>query len=169
MKLSDNVLNILLALVIISLILLVFIDLYINYSNFIPIKADTFVLVLGNILIALWISIIINKKQKSDELKVSNCFEELENLSNLILELRKLVSDNEFTEDSSNRIMSLINLQIDLIKKYDFIDEENIEKLKKYYKDLDANLTNQNTIDDNYKYPLLLLEKKIYVIKSQIL
>lgn len=120
--------------------LILFVIFKIEYS----LKADTLLLVFGNFSIAYWISTKINKKHKNEELIVNNCFEELNSFMTLITDLRKTIKDKEFDDDYSKRAMSLFNLQIDLIGKYNFIKEE-------------------------HKSKLIQLEKKILVIKSEIL
>jgi len=148
-------------------ILLVLLCIKINSE--VAIKPDTLLLVAGNFAIAYWISSIINKKHKNNELKISNCFDELDSLLVLINRLRETIKNEEFDDDYSLRSMSLINLQIDLIKQYPFIEDENTNTLFNEYEKLNTYLTGSTNIDDNYKHALLALEKRILVIKSQIL
>jgi hypothetical protein len=143
----------------------------IKFENVINISANTYFVVISNFILAAGILTMINKKQKDNELKISNCFKELDSLHLLITDLRTTLKvPNDFDSDDLTRYMALINLQIYLIKNYKkFIEEEHLIKLTSYYTDLNNKLTGSNTVDDNYKYPLLLIEKRILVIKSKIL
>lgn len=141
----------------------------VKFKSLTTVKLDTLLLIMGNFGIAYWISTVINKKHKDNELKIDNCFEELDNLLKLIIELRDIINTDKFNDDHSYRLMSLLNLQIDLIGKYSFIDKKHQNELTKEYKKLDDKLTGSNTIDSNYKLPLLSIEKRILVIKSEIL
>jgi len=148
---------------------IILVVLCVHVNNSISIKPDTLLLVGGNFVIAYWISSIINKKHKNNELKISNCFEELDSLLLLLNELRTTIKNDNFDDDYSFRSMSIINLQIDLIKQYSFINKEHMDALFEDYKKLNISLTGESEINDNYKISLLNLEKKILVIKSQIL
>jgi len=138
-------------------------------NKMVTIKLDTFLIVLGNFGIAYWIASVINKKHKTDELKIHSCFEELNNLEKLISNLRETIKKEKHDDEYINRIKSLINLQIDLVSKYKFIQNEHIIKLKEEYRTLDYMLTGENQIQENYKLSLLSIEKKALVIKSEIL
>ncbi len=152
-----------------SLTALILAIICIEFNNSVPIKPDTFLLVLGNLGIAYYISTIINKEHKDNELKVSNCFKELDSLLELVSELRQAITDNKFNDDFASRSMSLISLQISLIKRYLYIEDIHIDKLLSYYKKLNTMLTDSDEIDLNYKHQLLAIEKKVFVIKSEIL
>lgn len=132
------------------------------------IKADTALLILGNFAIAYWISIVINKKNRNEELHIKNCFDELDALLIRLCGLRKICNKDPESDNDILRILSLINLQIDLIEKYKFIDNKHTEKLKKQYNQLNTNLTDDPKNKD-YNLNLLTLEKEILVIKSDIL
>ena len=119
--------------------------------------------------LAYWIASVINKKHKSDELKVNSSFEELDSLLAFISELRKTIDEDKFDDDYSYRAMSLINLQISLICKYPFIETQDKEKLISKYAKLNVMLTDNNEIDMEYKRILLAIEKRVLVIKSVIL
>jgi len=138
-------------------------------NKMVTIKPDTFLIVLGNFGIAYWIASVINKKHKTDELKIHSCFEELNNLEKLISNLRETIKKEKHDDEYINRVKSLINLQIDLVSKYKFIQNEHIIKLKEEYRTLDYMLTGENQIQENYKLSLLSIEKKALVIKSEIL
>jgi len=148
-------------------IILAVLCVHVNYS--VSLKPDTLLLVGGNFAIAYWIASVINKKHKNNELKISNCFAELDSLLLLLNKLRIAIKDDNFDDDYSFRSMSIINLQIDLIKQYPFIEEEHKDALFEDYQKLNKSLTGETTINDNYKIVLLKLEKRILVIKSQIL
>lgn len=148
---------------------IIFTILCIRTNHIISIKPDTLLLVAGNFAIAYWISSIINKKHKNNELKISNCFDELDSLLELLNDLRITLKDNKFDDDYSFRSMSLINLQIDLVNQYSFIEKKHMDTLLEEYQKLDKFLTGQSDINDKYKLSLLNLEKRILVIKSQIL
>ena len=68
-----------------------------NYS--VSIKPDTLLLVGGNFAIAYWIASVINKKHKNNELKISNCFAELDSLLLLLNKLRIAIKDDNFDID----------------------------------------------------------------------
>lgn len=138
-------------------------------NKMVTIKPNTFLIVLGNFGIAYWIASVINKKHKTDELKIHSCFEELNNLEKLISNLRETIKKEKHDDEYINRVKSLINLQIDLVSKYEFIQNEHIIKLKEEYRTLDYMLTGENQIQENYKLSLLSIEKKALVIKSEIL
>ena len=127
----------------------------IKFKSIFSIKPDTFLLVFGNFGIAYWIASVINKKHKNDELKVNSFFEELDGLFELISDLRKTINENEFNDDYSYRSMSLINLQIDLISKYEFIEREESKELITKYAELDKMLTGNNEINQEYKMILI--------------
>lgn len=169
MRISENILNIIIIIFLLTILFFGFYDLYIKYDLNISIKLDTILIVTANLLIAYWISSIINKKHKNEELKVSNCFKELEYISDLVIELREVIKKKNLEEDNSNRFMSLLNLQIDLINKYKFINDEHKNKLTYLYQKLDIELTSENNINEEYKHTLLFIEKRILVIKSDIL
>lgn len=134
------------------------------------IKFDTILMVIGNFAIAFYIASAINKRLKNEELQINNCFKELDFLQNLLSEIRKSVFDNNTeTQDNITRLMSLIVLQIELIKKYDYIGQIHKDRLFDQYYNLNKNLTDSDTIDQNYKMSLLQLEREILNIKSSIL
>ncbi|HIP35938.1 MAG TPA: hypothetical protein EYG85_03695 [Crocinitomix sp.] len=141
----------------------------IKFKSIFSIKPDTFLLVFGNFGIAYWIASVINKKHKNDELKVNSFFEELDSLLELISDLRKTINQDKFDDDYSYRSMSLINLQIDLIFKYEFIECKDTEELITKYAELNTMLTGNDKIDVEYKRILIAIEKRILVIKSEIL
>jgi len=150
------------------ILMVIFLNLGINLNFDMNIKIDTIILVIGNLLIAVYIASVLNKRHKNYELKIENCYKELDRLEDYLKTLREmptLIPD----EGIINRHSSLVNLQISLITKYSFIKKEHIDKLKKYYSDLDKELSGSNSIDINYKNTILLFEKRILVIKSDIL
>jgi len=153
--------------VIIPIVLMVLLINDVNIS--VNIKADTIILVLGNLAIAVYIASVLNKKYKNNELKLENCFKELISLEELLQTLRTI--DNTLIQDDYilNRHTSLIRLQVSLISKYIFIDKKDIEKLLQYTSKLDEELTGDSVIDNNYKNTILQFEKRILVIKSNIL
>lgn len=153
--------------VIIPIVLMVLLINDINIS--LNIKADTIILVLGNLAIAVYIASVLNKKYKNHELKLENCFKELISLEELLQTLRTI--DNTLIQDDYilNRHTSLIRLQVSLISKYTFINEKDIEKLLQYTSKLDEELTGGSVVDSNYKNTILQFEKRILVIKSNIL
>lgn len=130
-------------------------------------------------LIALYIASIITKKQKNQELRIDNCFKELDCLLNLINELRSSLNDNsnstndsgilQTKEDDIRRYLSLISLQIELIKKYEFISHDFKDKLFAEYYIFDGHLTGSDEINFEYKHSALQLERIILNIKSNIL
>lgn len=116
----------------------------------------------------------ILKTKNNNELKIDNCFKELDHLLCLINELRdcisKFKSKKEELEDIKIRYLSLISLQIQLVKNYTFISKEFNDKLDEHYRGLDKSLTGDNDIDcEKYKYFSLQLEKTILNVKSKIL
>ena len=134
-------------------------------------KIDSLIMILGNFGIAFYIAHVINKKNKNEELKIDNCFQELDHLLKLISELRCEIqsSKEETLNDALIRFTSLIMLQIELIGKYDFINLSHKTKLTTQYSKLDIELTGDNEIDVNYKQSLLQLERTVLNIKSDIL
>ena len=153
--------------VITPIVLMVLLINDINIS--LKIKADTIILVLGNLAIAVYIASVLNKKHKNHELKLENCFKELISLEKLLQTLRTI--DNTRIQDDYvlNRHTSLIRLQVRLISKYTFINKQDIEKLLQYTSKLDEELTGGSVVDSNYKNIILQFEKRILVIKSNIL
>ena len=139
------------------------------------IKLDSFILVFGNFLIAYYITSILSKKNKNEELLVSSCFTELDYLLQLIEELRTNLNDETVTtkevylEDILNRYTSLLILQSALIEKYNFIDNSSNEKLKTQLVKLEVLLTAEDKPDEDYKFQLLQVERTILNIKSEIL
>ena len=148
--------------------MVLFINLGINLNLDLNIKADTILLVLGNFLIAVYIAGVLNKKHKNYELKIESCYKELDRLEDYLNVLREMPSLIQ-NEDIINRQSSLVNLQISLISKYSFIKDGHIIKLKNYYTSLDKELSGNSIIDQNYKNTILQFEKRILVIKSDIL
>jgi hypothetical protein len=134
-------------------------------------KYDTIINILGNFAIAIYIASIISKKQKNQELKIDNCFKELDSLLDLFSKLRNsIMLNNNTLEDDLIRYLALISLQIQLINKYNFISEVYKDKLNQEYYKLNTYLTEEvDEINKNYKHPLLQLEKIILNIKSNIL
>lgn len=147
----------------------IFVGLGIDLNITLDIKLDTIVLVLGNLAIALFITAVLSRRHKNQELKIENCFKELVSFEELIKELREI--DNTLMQNDSflNRITSLTRLQIELISKYPFIQENDIQTLKKWSSQLDKELTGSQTVDQNYKNTIVQIEKRILVIKSNIL
>lgn len=139
----------------------------------IELKYDTILGILGNLMIAVYIASVISKKQKNDELKIDNCFKELNHLLCLLNELRTHIMDEQEEnklDDIKIRYMSLISLQIELVKKYKFIPKHFNDKLAEHYRNLDKSLTSENTIcHEDYKHSSLQLERVILNIKSNIL
>ncbi len=131
----------------------------------IDISLNTVILVAGNFMIAYYVASIINTKNKGQELLVERCFKELESLDEYLNSLQTKKDDEFFI----NRNLSLINLQISLLNKYNFIKQEDMKKLKTYYKRLKNELTESNNIDENYKNTIMQIEKRLLVIKSNIL
>lgn len=168
LTISRDTLNNIIAITPVVLMVLL-INLGIDLNIKVDFKIDTFVLVLGNFAIAVYITSVLNKKSKAYELKIENCFKELVALEQYLSTLREI--DNTHLQDDYllNRHSSLINLQISLISKYSFIKKEDIEKLKKYYFRLEEELTGSSTVNQNYKNTILQFEKRILVIKSSIL
>ena len=150
-------------------------------------RLDSIILVFGNLFIAIYIASVINKKHKNNELRIDTCFNELENLSVLLIELRSKIektmkanfvfnlqiTSNEIKldklEDHLIRYTSLISLQIELINKYEFVCNDYKERLKSLYYNLQKELTSEDTIHQNYKRTILQIEKTILNIKSEIL
>lgn len=172
-----NSLNFLLVFLIFFLVL-VFVfksDIHIDINfKLIPIefKYDTILNILGNFAIAMYIASIISKKQKNQELKIDNCFKELNSLLDLFKELRFSINDNDNNklEDDLIRYLALISLQIQLIKKYNFISDLYKNKLDEQYYELNTYLTEVvDEINQDYKHSLLQLERTILNIKSNIL
>lgn len=140
-----------------------------DFTISLNVKADTFLLVLGNFTVAIYIASVLNKEHKKNELKIENCFKELLSLEKLIDSLRTL-DDIPLQDDYAlNRYTSLIRLQISLISKYPFVNEEDIKKLDDYMSSLDEELTGKEVINQNYKNTIVQFEKRILVIKSNIL
>lgn len=138
----------------------------------IELKYDTLFNFVGNLFIAMYIASVIAKKQKNVELKIDNCFKELDSLLDLLKELRNFVIANntDNLEDNLIRYLALISLQIQLVKKYNFIIQSSKDKLDEQYYELNTYLTEEvNEINQEYKYSLLQLEKTILNIKSNIL
>jgi len=139
------------------------------------IKLDSFILIFGNFLIAYYITSILSKKNKNEELLVSSCFTELDYLLQLIEELRSNLNNTEITENEAlqedilNRYTSLLILQSALIEKYKFIDNHSNEKLKNQVISLEILLTDEETPNPDYKFQLLQVERTILNIKSEIL
>lgn len=153
-----------------SFLLVFFFFTDVNFSFSTSLKFDSILIVLGNFLIAIFIASVINKEHKNVELKIDNCFKELDSLLTLFNELRQIINENKFLEDNIIRYDGLISLQIQLIKKYNFVPLEYIEKLDKEYYQLNTFLTEEdNKIDDKYKYALLNMEYYVLNIKSCIL
>jgi hypothetical protein len=150
------------------ILMVLFLNLGINLNFDLNIKIDTIVLVFGNLLIAVYITAVLNKKHKNYELKIESCYKELDRLEDFLKILRETppLVPNEYI---INRQSSLVNLQISLISKYNFIKDGHIKKLKNYYTSLDKELTGDNTVDQNYMNTILQFEKRILVIKSDIL
>ncbi len=150
------------------MVVLINADLQIHFSA----KIDSFVIVFGNFLIAYFISISITKNLKNEELKINNCFKELDDLLDLISDLREnmLTEKNKaLLEDKIIRFDSILSLQIELIKKYQFISNLHKEKLASNYYTLSKHLTNEDKVNPSYKKPLLHLEEVVLNIKSDIL
>ncbi len=130
------------------------------------IKIDTVLIVLGNFSIAYYIASIINTKNKHEELTIDRSFKEIEYLEGFLQVLLK----NDIQEYEINKNLSFINLQISLMEKYTFIKKEDTAKLKTYYRVLNKELTGDaNNIDQNYKNTISLMEKRLLVIKNNIL
>lgn len=171
-----NSLNFLLVFLIFFLVL-VFVfksDIHIDINfKLVPVelKYDTILNILGNFAIAIYIASIISKKQKNQELKIDNCFKELNSLLDLFKELRSSINNNNNNlEDNLIRYLALISLQIQLIKKYNFISDLYKNKLDEQYYKLDTYLTEVvDEINQDYKHSLLQLERIILNIKSDIL
>ena len=125
----------------------------------------------GNFIIALYIASVITKKQKDNELKINNCFQELDNLIKIIDKLRHSIKKNNVStlDDDIIRYSSLISLQIQLINKYEYVKKEHKDNLLRHYGCLDKDLSQENNINDHYKMSLLQLERQILNIKSSIL
>lgn len=133
-------------------------------------KIDSFIILFGNFIIVYFIASSINKKHKNEELKIDNCFQELDSLLILLSDLRTAIKDNtDDLEDFIIRFDSLLSLQIELIKKYSFINDSDKEKLSDYYYALSNHLTGEDTVDENYKISLLRIEETVLNIKSDIL
>lgn len=132
-------------------------------------KSDSFLIVVGNFLIAYYIAQIINKKHKNEELKIHSCFNEIDQLLKLIKDLKKAIKKNKIKDDDSTRFMTLILLQIDLISNYKFVKNVHTDKLMEYYNKLDNTITGTDTVLEEYQFYLLQIEKKVLVIKSDIL
>ena len=133
-------------------------------------KIDTFALIFGNFLIAYFIAAAITKKHKDTELKITNCFKELDYLLNLVYALRtEIKANNDTLEDFIVRFDSLSSLQIELIKKYSFINSNSKRKLSDEHYKLSKSLTDDSTINDDYKIYLLRIEEIVLNIKSNIL
>lgn len=130
-------------------------------------KGDSFIIIIGNLLIAVYIASVINKKHKNEELKIEACFKELITLDEYVRELRETT---KIQDDSLlNRYPSLMRLTIELVSKYNFINNEDIDKLTSLMSILDSELTGDNIVNENYKNTLLQIEKRIIVTKSNIL
>lgn len=149
-------------------LMVLFINLDINLNIDWNLKIDTLLIIFGNFAIAFYIASIINTKNKNHELKIENCYKELESLEKYLENLSS-IDIKKPDEHLVNRYSSLINLQIDLIRNYAFIKNEHINTLKKHYASLNKELTDSNTINENFKNTILLIEKRILVIKSDIL
>ena len=138
-------------------------------------KIDTILLIFGNFAIAYYISVQINKKHKNEDQLKENCFKELDYILDLISDFRDKVEEIDedtytATEDVIVRFDSILSLQIELLKKYSFIDTKLNEQLFKHYYALNRYITeNTNTIHKDYKIALLRLEETIINIKSSIL
>jgi len=128
------------------------------------ISLNTILLVCGNFLIAYYVASIINTKNKSQELLLERCFKELEYLDIFLNLLQEKITD-DFTV---NKNLSLISLQISLLSKYDFVKQEDTDKLTKYYRQLKNELTG-STIENNYKNTIMQIEKRLLVVKNNIL
>ena len=90
----------------------------------------------------------------------------------LFKELRFSINDNDNNklEDDLIRYLALISLQIQLIKKYNFISDLYKNKLDEQYYELNTYLTEVvDEINQDYKHSLLQLERTILNIKSNIL
>jgi len=144
--------------------IIIFIIIVFNISF--NVRLDSIILVLGNFAIAYYIAKKITKLQKTEELKITNCFKELDYLQKLIAELKNEISKKERDLD---RIISLIMLQIELIKNYNFISEKSQNKIFAQFIHLEKQLTGENDIDEGYKFSLLQIERSILRIKSEIL
>lgn len=134
------------------------------------VRFDTVLLILGNFAIAYYIAVQINKKHKNEELIKDNCFKELDFLLESLDKLRTTIAkkDNDL-EDFLVRFDSLASLQIELIKKYNFISDQSKKQLSDYFYELSKHLTDSDIIDEDYKISLLRLEETILNIKSNIL
>lgn len=130
-------------------------------------KIDSLVMVLGNFTIAYYIAKKITKSQKTEELKINNCFKELDYLQQLITELKNGIKTK--CEHDITRGISLIMLQIELIKNYSFVPYEIQEKIFNQFKLLEKQLTGEDTIDEGYMFSILQIERTILNIKSKIL
>lgn len=135
------------------------------------VKADTILLILGNFAIAYYIAVQINKKHKNEELIKDNCFKEIDFLLESFEALREAVkkSSDDDLDDFIVRFDSLTSLQIDLIKKYNFISHTHKEQLSDHFYKLNKYLTDENSIHQNYKIELLRLEETLLNIKNSIL
>ena len=132
-------------------------------------KIDSLIIVFGNLIVASFIAFAITKRHKNEELKIGNCFKELDNLLELLAMLRTKIAKNKDLIDNITRFDSLTSLQIQLIKKYSFINEKYKEELSDEYYKLNISLTDSDIINDNYKMALLRIEEIILNIKSDIL
>lgn len=151
----------------IFIVVILFSLLYFKFD--LTVKVDTVLTVLGNLAIAYFIAKKITKSLKTEELKISNCFKELDYLQSFINDLRNDLNKNGTSADI-NRMTSLIMLQIELIKKYFFISEQSKEKIFKQFQHLEKQLTeDENKLDERYKFSLLQIERTILNIKSNIL
>lgn len=161
--------NILLVTITIALVVVIVTLLNSHINITLNAKIDSFIIVLGNLIVASFIAFAITKRHKNEELKINNCFKELDYLLELLVILRTKINENEDMIDNITRFDSLISLQIQLIKKYSFINEKYNEELSDEYYKLNISLTDSDTIDDNYKMALLRIEEIILNIKSDIL
>ncbi len=173
--------NVLLVTITIALVVVIVTLLNTSINIELSLKTDTFIIVCGNIFIAYYITVLINKKHKNEEQKVANCFKELdyllEQLSSLRTEIEKdnVKFQNKFRGSSSDlddfiiRFDSLVSLQIALITKYNFIKTQYKDTLSDEYYKLNKSLTDDNKINTDYKISLLRIEETILNIKSDIL
>lgn len=135
------------------------------------ITGDTVIQVLGNVLIAYYITNLITKKQKTEELNINRCFIELDNLTQLTNDIRNILDKKLNINDDFKQILrlfSLLSLQIELIKKYTFISEESKNNLGSFYNTLNDMVTGDE-LNEEYDLILLKIEQKVLVIKSSIL
>ncbi len=130
------------------------------------IRIDTILIVLGNFSIAYYIASIINTKNKHVELMIDRSFKEIEYLEGFLQVLLK----EDIQEYEINKNLSFINLQISLMEKYIFIKKEDTTKLKMYYRTLNQELTEDiDNINQNFKNTISQMEKRLLVIKNNIL